>query len=288
MAFEPFGYRFEVRAQMPLADAKAAIRKRKKRWFEAKNGPRGWIIGPFVCLWLSAFDRYGPMLIGWISQDGFGTQIRGQAGSDLNGLLAAAVILPLLAWLLFYLVVFEGAPMGSIIVPMIVLLLAPTAFWFGNKDKHDADPLVRFVRRTLGEEGPGLSSGRRVSGQIGAAKLLVGGTLISNTPKDAEIENAVDEAQYDVDRFVILERDEQHYVQAALRNGGLILEKREGSADKHFAARRSGAVGGHALGAKPITEPASVFTPTEVQEALIDYLHGSAEQPWLAWERLKL
>jgi len=210
MAFEPFGYQFEVRSQMPLADAKAVIRKRKKRWFEAKNGPRGWIIGPFVCLWLSAFDRYGPMLVGRISQDGFGTKIRGRAGSDLNGIAAAAVIFPLLAWLMFHLVVFEGVPLGSLIIPLIIVLLAPTAFWFGNKDKHDADPLVRFVRRTLGEDAPKLSPGQRNSERVVAAKLLVGGALVSNAPTNTDIENAVDEAQYDVDRFVILERDEQN------------------------------------------------------------------------------
>jgi len=77
-------------------------------------------------------------------------------------------------------------------------------------------------------------------------------------------------------------------MQAALRNGGLMLEKREGSAAEHFAAHRSGAAASRALGVKPITEPDSVFTPMEVQEALISYLHGTLNQPWLAWERITL
>ena len=78
MPFEPIGYRFEVRSPRPPAEVKTGIRSRKKGWFDVKSGARGWIAGPFICLWFSAFDEAGPMLLGIISRDGAGTRVRGE------------------------------------------------------------------------------------------------------------------------------------------------------------------------------------------------------------------
>jgi hypothetical protein len=86
MPFQPFGYHFQVDLPVRPASAKTAVRQRLKPWFEMKSGARGWIIGPFICLWLRALDRYGPMLFGTIRSQGLGTRISGRAGSDLNGI----------------------------------------------------------------------------------------------------------------------------------------------------------------------------------------------------------
>src|SRR5947207_232306 len=97
MAFQPFGFRFEIQSQMPPSQTKAAIRPRLKKWFDVQNGARGWIIGPFICLWFYAFNRSGPMLLGRMSSDGFTTRISGRAGSDLNGMAWFTIIIIFLA-----------------------------------------------------------------------------------------------------------------------------------------------------------------------------------------------
>lgn len=80
MDFQPFGYRFEIISHLSAANTKKAIRDKKTGLFDAKNGARGWVAGPFICLWFSAFDRYGPMLVGLISSENFGARVRGRAG----------------------------------------------------------------------------------------------------------------------------------------------------------------------------------------------------------------
>jgi hypothetical protein len=101
MAFQPFGYRFDL-----------AIRAKRKGWFASKTGARGWMIGPLLCLWWDPYDKQGPMLIGWLSEDGFGTRIIGRAGSDLNGMLLFVVIYPFLAWIFFQMARNGGMTLG--------------------------------------------------------------------------------------------------------------------------------------------------------------------------------
>jgi hypothetical protein len=97
VAFEPFGYRFEIHSPLAPAEVKTAIRSRSKDWTDPKNGARGWVVGPFVCLWLNLANPNGPMLFGRFKRAEAGTTITGRAGSDLNGLLLYALLLPLLA-----------------------------------------------------------------------------------------------------------------------------------------------------------------------------------------------
>ena len=101
MAFQPLGYRFEITSPLSLQEAKRRIRLRKMGWLDPKNGARGWIIGPVLCLWLSAFDRHGPMVVARMKHDGMKTKVVGRAGADLNGTALFALLAPLMAWLTF-------------------------------------------------------------------------------------------------------------------------------------------------------------------------------------------
>lgn len=153
MAFEPFGFRFEVKASGQPAKVKAKIRAGLKGWFAITDGARGWIIGPFICLWFSANDRYGPMLVGRISSNGFGSTIRGRAGSDLNGLLLIVIMLPFMVLIFREMLsddgytTFQRGLMGGI------FLLIPLSFWWAHKDRKEATPLVWFLEKTVGITG---------------------------------------------------------------------------------------------------------------------------------------
>jgi len=151
MAFQPFGYRFEVRSHLSPEEAKAAIRTHKQVLFDAVSGPRGWLIGPFVCLWMYDFLRTGPMLIGRIQQREGGSRIRGRAGSDLNGTAYMAVLGALLPIIAFQ-IVRQGDPAAFksalyFLVPSAVLLVL--IFLSAHRDRAEADPLVDFLERTL-------------------------------------------------------------------------------------------------------------------------------------------
>ncbi len=123
MGFQPFGYRFEISSSLTPAETKAAIRSKKTNIFDAKNGARGWIAGPFICLWFSGLDSHGPMLFGLISADNFGTRVHGRAGSDLNGVLMFTFLILLMVWLVFMMISEGQAAGGQLLVTALVFLV---------------------------------------------------------------------------------------------------------------------------------------------------------------------
>lgn len=149
MTFQPFGYRFNLETILAIAEAKAILRAKKKGWFSQGNGARGWIIGPLLCLWWDPLNRQGPMMIGWMSDNGFGTNIRGRAGSDLNGVAMFCLIMPFLAYSFLQMLEHHQATTQHAFIFGGLLLLSPTVLWFSHKDRHEADPLVGFVRKIL-------------------------------------------------------------------------------------------------------------------------------------------
>lgn len=153
MEFQPFGFSFEISSNLPPAKAKAAIRSKKTNLFDAKSGARGWIAGPFLCLWFSAFDRYGPMLFGLISSDNSGTRVRGRAGSDLNGVLMFTLLIPLMALIVFEMI-SGGQATGQqlAVIGLVFLVGGPLIYWSAHKERKDAEPLVRFLRKTLDQQ----------------------------------------------------------------------------------------------------------------------------------------
>ena len=150
MPFQPLGYRFEIDSPMNPASAIAAIRRKKKGWFAISDGPRGWILGPFLCLWNSAFDRYGPMVFARITANGLGTKIVGRAGADLNGTLMFLLLTPLMGWSTFKMIEQgQGSIRAFTVIAIIFGLGLPITLWINHKDRSDADPIVRFIGRAV-------------------------------------------------------------------------------------------------------------------------------------------
>jgi len=156
MAFQPFGPRFDIRSPLSPESAKAAIRKRKRRWLDPKNGARGWIVGPLICLWWSPYNQQGPMVIGRIAKDGSGARISGRAGLDLNGVIAVLVVsivaIPV-TWIMAAAgqISSEGALLFAGLFGGIVAL----GFWARSFFHREAEPLVRFLRNTAVPKGRG-------------------------------------------------------------------------------------------------------------------------------------
>ena len=272
-AFQPFGYVFEVRSYLPPAQAKAVLRSRLKDWFDAKPGARGWIVGPFMCLWFSALDRTGPMLLATVGRDDLGTRIVGRAGSDLNGVAVFVALIPLLAFALYQMVAAGDYTLRAVIVIGGLILVSPVILWLGHLERRQAEPLVRFVQDAVarGERrGPAASAGATASGTM--TLTAAGEDRLGPTGED--IHDAL-LAVGDGD-FAILAVDAETYIQTAFGDGGYILERRDGGAWAHFQARRR-------EGPSGVT-----FTFEEVREAFLAYAADAPPPGWLAWERMRL
>jgi hypothetical protein len=280
MAFQPFGYRFEVRSLSAPSDLRATIESRMKELYDPNNGARGWIAGPFLCLWFSAMDEYGPILLGRISRDRQGTRITGRAGSDLNGLAAVSVGMLLLA-VCSYLAVSSGNyTFGELVFFAASIPLFALFFWWSHKQRREAEPLVRFLRDsasiadgTLRAASAGVTVSKALSLNIGGEERI--------GPVSADSIHAALDGLGEGD-FLILGFAPKTYIQAAARNGGYIVEKREGDARRHFRAlRRSAAPGSGG-------DRNAILRFEEVRETIMAYASEAPLPRYLTWERMRV
>lgn len=281
MPFQPFGYRFEVETQLDAATLKAAIRKRKKRWLEPKNGPRGWILGPFICLWFSAFDRYGPMLFGVISSGRQGVRVRGLAGSDLNGVLMFSLLIPLMAFVVFQLISNgEASTRQLVVIALVFLVGGPLIYWSAHKDRREAEPLIRFLRDAVTASGKALRT-KLPKGVIRSDLLLI---IAGEKHEEAITAEAIHDSLLNMGsrEFVILESGPETYLQSAFQNGNYVIEKREGGSGHHFAAAIDRSTVASSTGSD------TTFNFDEVREIFLAYATGSSMPRWLKWQHMPI
>ena len=277
MAFEPFGYRFEIKSSMPLATAKAEIRARKKSWFNPKDGPRGWIVGPLICMWMSAFDRYGPMTIALLKSDGLGTRIVGRAGADLNGTALLLLLTPIMGWITWQMHQHgQGTTRAYVVIGLIFGLGLPLTLWINSKDQKHAESLVRFIQATVTPAGQSLRA------KLASVPMKANITMtVSGEEKSGPI---TAEAIYDallhsgIGDSVVLGVAAQSYMQTQLQSEGFILEKREGDRFHHYCAVRRAHT----------SKLQTYFTFEEVLSALMAYGSDSPLPDVISWERMEL
>lgn len=276
MAFTPFGYRFELISTLPLAEARASLRAKRVGWFEVKSAPRGWLIGPVFCLWLSAFDRYGPMVFGLCTEHARGTRVRGLAGSDLNGVLMFTLLIALMIFLAFVIAADGAAPAQLLPAAAVFLVAGPLVYWFAHKDRRQAEPLIHFIEDALGKARPRVKRpSRNDSIPPLPMRLLVCEESPNGSIATAEaVCTAIETIRYDPNGFAVLQRDDWHFMQTAAKDGGFALEKREGADAAHVAGERIG-------------DGSELFSAEEVTEALLAYLGGDAAPAGVRWERLR-
>lgn len=276
MGFQPFGYRFEISSSLLPAEAKAAIRAKKTGILDPKNGARGWVIGPFICLWFSAFDRYGPMLFGLILADGLGTRVRGRAGSDLNGVLMFTLLIPLMAWIVIMMIA-EGVASGRqlSVLAFVFLIGGPVIYWFAHRDRKGAEPLVRFLREALALPDVRTRSTSGTRKALEGLRLILNGDYLEGPVTDEATQAAL--LRVGNRDFLIIESSPQDYLQTALRDGEYILEVRKGGPSKHYQAVKHG----RKTGSNGCVE--DTFTFKEVCEAIAAYLAGIDMPRFVHW-----
>ena len=150
MAFRPFGFAFEIRTPLDPTECKHRIRQCKQVWYDPDNGPRGFILGRFIWLWNSMVQGDGPMLVGWIHNDGTGCRIVGRSGSDINGILylsCLALLFPITAVGLYrkdQLPMFMGIALGLSAVALIWLM------WQASRERGAGLILTDFIDTAVG------------------------------------------------------------------------------------------------------------------------------------------
>lgn len=281
MGFQPFGYRFETIASLPPSEAKAAIRSKKTSMFDAKNGARGWIAGPFICLWFNALDRHGPMLFGLISANHCGTRVHGRAGSDLNGVLMFTLLIPLMAWLVFKML-SEGQASSSqlLVIALVFLVGGPLIYWLAHKERKDAEPLVRFLRQALVQpnaRSKSTASARRIQHGL---SLILKGEYVEGPVTEAGIQDAL--LRVGNGDFMIIESAPEDYLQTTCRDGAYILEIRKSDPNKHYQAVRNASVVGGPEKAD------DTLTFEEVSAAMVSYAFGESLPNFLRLEPMDL
>ena len=281
MAFQPFGYQFEVKSALAPSDLKAAIRARKKKWLDPKSGARGWIVGPFICLWFSVFDQHGPMLMGRISRDNLGARVTGRAGSDLNGVAMLGFLVPLTAVVLYAMHADEGYTASQIAVPGgIFVAIVLLVLWSKHVFRREAEPLIRFINDVARRPARASSARSTAATASKLFKLNVAGDDHEGPITPRVIHDAM--LTVGAGDFVILSSAEETYIQTASSDGdGFILEKREGSAQLHFQANRRNGL------ATPTSDPV-IFTFEEVSDAFAAYASGAPMPGYLSWASMRL
>lgn len=280
MPFQPFGYRFDIYSPLAPTDFKAVVRSEKKPWLHVKDGPRGWIVGRVICLWFSAFDRHGPMLFGVISEDPSGTRVSGRAGSDLNGVAMFTLLIPFMGFLVLRMIGDGSASARQLLVISIVMLVGgPFLYWVAHKDRRDAEPLVRFLKSKT-SAGGSLKS-------FPADNIISGFTLVSGDEARTTLVTPaiIHEALLGLGTgdILVLQSGPETYIQTVSRDGGYIIEKREGGRLRHFAASRPGS------SSQDETDSSeTVFTFEEAVFAFVAFGKGTAAPSFLKWEPLRL
>lgn len=279
VTFQPFGYHFELHSPMTPTAAKTAIRAKLSHWFTVTDSPHGFIIGPVIYLRFSAYDLYGPMVLALLKRDGLRSRMTGRAGADLSATLVLLVLIPSYMGLLvfsvaqFFLEDFDGGHAFLLIFWLGVIL----SVWFGRDDRHGSDLLLKFLRCTVvGPEAPPVRKSPAIEVASGATLELndEGGEPLIYEHDLVEKLSGLASGE-----FATLAFEPERFTQVMVGYNHFIIEKREGSADKHYAAELEKGIEGNGQ-ADPALHRLIAY--------MVDYAHNRPPANELDWKRLEL
>ncbi|QIG78945.1 hypothetical protein [Stakelama tenebrarum] len=238
-------------------------------------GPRGWTVGPFLCLWLSAFDRHGPILIGMIRRDRETVRVVGRAGSDLNGMIAFILLIPVMAWTVT-MAHRSGqyfTPLGYLTIFLLFGAGLPWMLWYHHRHRKDAAPLVRFVQDAITDSSAKLRRMMSSTAFDESLRLDIGGVAHGGPCNGEDVYNGLLRGD-----FVILSRDDDHFFQTIPHGGGYRVEMREGREAPLLRAWRADSPG--AAG--------EIFALAHTLDAMVAYGSGRPLPEFLVWKEIAI
>lgn len=275
----PIGFGFEVKSALSPEALKSAIGSKKKRLFDMRSGPRGWIVGPLICLWLSPYWTMGPNAVGLISRDGPASKVVGLAGFDLGG-TAMLIVIAFLGPLAIGLSGIAG--FGFSILALILFPIGGALImWSRAQFHHEADPIVRFldtINRPISKQG------RAKTAAVVSLRREMTLTIDGEEQSGLASWEAIDAALHGLesDGFLILAEGAETYLQLARISDEIVIEKREGDRHNHFQATRAQGHAGRSSAMGP------TFSEAEAQKVLAAYASDDPMPDFVVWEKLRI
>lgn len=164
-----------------------------------------------------------------------------------------------------------------LVMGMVFLVGGPLVYWSAHKERRAAEPLVRFLHNTLKPGGASFSKSDRPR-LLNAVTLSVNGESTSAPLSLDMIQDALlRTGTHDV---VIVEKGPEHYLQTIGRDGGYVVELRQGSAAQHFMGKRRGT--------SPEWHDGDALTFDEAVAVFAAYGTGDPKPAVVSWEPLDL
>ncbi|MFB0612173.1 hypothetical protein [Aurantiacibacter poecillastricola] len=230
---------FRIQSRLPPEQVRGLVKGAFVDWFEIREAPRGWIIGPLMCVWRTAFTNDNTVYA-LILRAGWRTRVVGFSLSDVARPFFALCLLAILwgIWNQYAAgeMLLRGAILFSVIIGALFTLLAR---WPMAKREP---PSVRFLRRLIEQD-------RAVSEEVEevplptfecnprALDLILSGMPTGRVESAADVISAFRKVEDASEEFIILAASDEQFIQSAPMGDGFIVEWRDGSEDRHFTAR---------------------------------------------------
>lgn len=236
--FWPFGYAFEIKTPMSPDQVKFKIREGLKPWFELRDGPRGFVLGPIIWLWLEYTPR-GPSLIALIDRESGETRVRGRAGFNIAAAFGlAGCVIGYAALIIFH--PDYRASTRAIFGFTCFTIFSVLIIWSLHHLRNDANPLFRYLERRLGIRSTWFLADMDID-QLALepetdASFIVNGDVLQSKPNPQLLARTLKDLQSG--DFAIIEFGPDHYMQTMLLHDRFVLEKRVGGPESHYRATR--------------------------------------------------
>ena len=198
-----------------------------------------------------------------------------------NGPVECAALTPFMVFSAFMMASTGGGRSfeGTVFAGGLYALLCVIVLWTKHLFRREAEPLVRFLKDVATKSGPSSQAPRTAGAEVPGLVLTVSGedhagAVTPDIPHEALL-------GIGPDGFAVLASAPEIYLQTAWRDGGFIIEMREGDAGRHFRATRSGSPV-HSRDRSRVT-----FTFEEVLAVFIAYASGTPTPSSVAWETLR-
>ncbi|MXO51683.1 hypothetical protein GRI42_10250 [Erythrobacter gaetbuli] len=255
-----------------MAETRRRIRGMLRPWFDMTTGPRGFVVGRFVCIWSGMGAHNQPECVALIRRNGWTSRIQGMTFSLATSL--ALLLLPALGTLWAASGLMNGSlyPMGAI--PILALSLAALVggAWLTLRSDPNRNLVVKALRREFEPRSQPKTLCLKVPAEGGVpVSMDVSGSRHSGPIVPADLLPVLDALEDGTETHVILSRSETEFMQCAPSIYGFTIELRAAGDDWPKLASR-------AAGGQDAT-----FQLEEVKQVLSAYVLGAERFDGIDW-----
>lgn len=236
------------------------------------TGPRGFVVGRFVCIWSGMGAHNQPECVALIRRNGWTSRIQGMTFS--LGTSLALLLLPALGafWAVNGLADGSLYPMGALPILAFSLVALAGGAWLTLRSDADRNLVVKVLRREFEphSQTPPLRIEMPRNGSV-PVSMDVSGSRHTGPIVPADLLPVLDALEDGTETHVILSRSETEFMQCAPSIYGFTIEMRAAGDDWPKLASR-------AAGGQDAT-----FQLEEVKQVLSAYVLGAERFDGIDW-----